>query len=177
MKILALSGSLRQRSGNTALLHTLADLARPPTTIRVYDGLGGLPLFNPDDEGPRTPAAVLSFAAAVAEADALVIACPEYVHAIPGAFKNAIDWLVSRQEIIGKPIALLHASHGGDDVLTDLRRVLATVSDRFAPQVFARLNLRGQTPEAVAATLGQPENQAILHGFLAEFLAFVATPA
>jgi NAD(P)H-dependent FMN reductase len=72
-------------------------------------------------------------AAAVARADGLVIACPEYVRALPGGFKNAVDWLVSRDEIIVKPIALIHASHRGDDMLEQLRLVLGTVSETSPP--------------------------------------------
>ncbi len=68
----------------------------------------------------------------------MVVARSEYVHALPGAFRNALDWLEPRPEPIGKPIALLHASYRGEDALADLRRVLATVSDGFAPGIFAR---------------------------------------
>ena len=95
-----------------------------------------------------------------------MIACPEYVHALPGGFKNAIDWLVSREEIIGKPIALLHASHRGEDVLRDLRRVLSTVSDGFLPGVFDRIPLHKSTPEEIAAICDRPEMRARLTGFL-----------
>lgn len=174
MHLLALSGSLRAASTNTALLRALAVHATPPVTVTVFDGLAQIPPFSPDREGDATPLQVLAFAAAVAQADGLVIACPEYVHALPGAFKNALDWLVSRPELIGKPIALLHASNRGEDVLADLRRVLATVSDRFAPDVFARFALGKQSPAEVAATLARPENRAALRAFLDAFAAHIA---
>ncbi len=169
MKILALSGSLRHGSTNTALLRALAAIAAPPVAVNLLERLGALPLCNPDQEGPLTPLAVLGFAAVVAAADGIVIACPEYVHAKPGAFKNAIDWLVSRQEIIGKPIALLHASHGGEDVLADLRRVLATVSDGFSPGIFALFALRKLSPEDVAAQMSRPKVARALDRFLQQF--------
>ncbi|HMS97077.1 MAG TPA: NAD(P)H-dependent oxidoreductase, partial [Tabrizicola sp.] len=111
----------------------------------------------------------------VAGSAGIVIACPAYVHALPGAFKNAVDWLVSRQEIIGKPIALLHASHRGEDVLADLHRVLSTVSDRFAPDIFARINLRGKSVQALMQELSDPDHRDILRGFLATFVTFAAT--
>lgn len=174
MHLLALSGSLRAASTNTALLQALAAAAPPPFVVTVFDGLAQIPLFSPDREGDATPRQVLAFARAVAQADGLVIACPEYVHALPGAFKNALDWLVSRPELIGKPIALLHASSRGDDVLADLRRVLATVSDRFAPDVFARFALTKQPPAQVAETMAQPEHRAALLTFLAAFAAHIA---
>jgi chromate reductase, NAD(P)H dehydrogenase (quinone) len=173
MQLLALSGSLRRTSTNSALLRALAAVARPPTKVTLFGGLADLPIFNPDDEGERTPPAVRRFAAAVAAADGIVVSCPEYVHALPGGFKNALDWLVSRDELIGKPIALLHASHGGEAVLADLRRVLATVSDRFAADIFARFNLRKLSPEAIVDQLAAPENLARLTGFLDDFVAYV----
>lgn len=171
MHLLAISGSLRAASTNTALLRALAALA--PQTVTLYENMAALPLFSPDHEA-NTPAPVLAFAAAVARADGLIIACPEYIHALPGAFKNALDWLVSRPELIHKPIALLHASHRGEDVLADLRRVLATVSDRFAPDIFARFALGKLTPTEVAADMAQPTNRAALQAFLARFTDFIA---
>ncbi|MEO8243037.1 MAG: NADPH-dependent FMN reductase [bacterium] len=171
MMILGLSGSLRAASTNTALLRAAA---AGPQKIRVFDGLAGLPAFSPDLEGDLTPQVVLDFAAAVASADGLIVACPEYVHALPGAFKNALDWLVSREELTDKPIALLHASHRGEDVLADLRRILATVSSRFAPEIFARFVLNGQSPEQVAATMRMPAQAEALRGFLEQFRQFVA---
>jgi chromate reductase len=171
MQLLALSGSLRVKSTNSALLRALAEQAKPPVTVALYQGLGQLPLFSPDLEA-ATPNAVLDFAQAVARADGLVISCPEYIHALPGAFKNALDWLVSRDELIGKPIALLHASHRGEDVLADLRRVLATVSERFNPQIFARFALAKLSPEDVANRMAEPANRLMLEEFLAGFAGF-----
>ena len=173
MRLLTISGSLRAASTNTALLRALADAAPPPLNVTLFQGLADLPLFSPDLEDD-TPAAVLAFAASVKRADGLVIACPEYIHALPGAFKNALDWLVSRPELIGKPIALLHASHRGEDVLADLRRVLSTVSDRFAPDIFARFPLGKLTPSEVATHMAQPTNRAALQVFLARFTDFIA---
>lgn len=175
MHFLALSGSLRALSTNTALLRELARAAPPMAQVTVFEGHGTLPPFSPDREGELTPPEVLAFAKAVGAADGLIISCPEYVHAIPGAFKNALDWLVSREELIGKPIALVHASHRGEDVLTDLRRVLATVSDRFTPDIFAQFSLRKQTPDQIAAQMTEPENRDRLIGFIRSFAAFVAT--
>ncbi len=173
MQLLALSGSLRAASTNTALLRALVETAPQPLKVTLFQGLAELPLFSPDHEA-NTPATVLAFAASVAKADGLIIACPEYIHAPPGAFKNALDWLVSRPELIGKPIALLHASHRGEDVLADLRRVLATVSDRFVPDIFARFPLGKLTPPEVAAHMAQPANRAALQAFLARFTDFIA---
>lgn len=174
MHFLALSGSLRAASTNTALLRAFARTAPPLAVVTVYDGIAALPAFSPDREGDETPPEVLTFAAAVSQADGLVISCPEYVHAVPGAFKNAIDWLVSRDELIGKPVALLHASHRGEDVLADLRRVLSTVSDRFAPDIFARFELMKLDPDQVALRMEDSENRDRLIAFTRRFADFVA---
>ncbi|HHB81818.1 MAG TPA: NAD(P)H-dependent oxidoreductase, partial [Aliiroseovarius sp.] len=106
--MLAISGSLRAASTNTALLHALALSAPPSVRVELFDGLAGLPAFSPDLEGAATPQPVRRFAARIQAADGVVISCPEYARALPGAFKNAIDWLVSRDEIVSKPVALLH---------------------------------------------------------------------
>ncbi len=177
MQLLAISGSLRRASTNTALLRGLAVMAPPRARVTIFAGLGELPIFNPDNEGEATPGVVCAFAAAVAAADGIVISCPEYVHALPGGFKNALDWLVSRSEIIGKPIALLHASHRGEDVLADLRRVLSTVSEGFAPEIFATFPMRKMTPEEIAAKLATPEQTEKLGGFLTAFLDHIRRAA
>lgn len=174
MRLLALSGSLRAASTNTALLRVFAQRAAAQAQVTVYDGLAGLPIFSPDQDGPATPAPVLAFAAAVAKADGLVVACPEYVHSLPGGFKNAIDWLVPRPELIGKPIALLHASSRGEEGLAALRRVLGTVSENFREDIFARFDLRHLPPEAVATHLAEPEPSQRLGHFIERYLAFVA---
>lgn len=173
MNILAISGSQRAASTNTALLRALARAAEPPVAVTLSGAPGRLPIFSPDREGPPAPPEVEAFAAEVAAADALVISCPEYVRTLPGGFKNAIDWLVSRPEIAEKPIALLHASHRGDDALCDLRRMLATVSAGFAPDIFARFELMKLGPEEIAATLAAPEPTARLRAFLAALRAHV----
>lgn len=91
--------------------------------IDVFDGIGNLPVFSPDLEGSDEPLVVRIFKQAISESDGLVISSPEYVRSIPGGLKNAIDWLVSGNELIGKAIALVHASHRGDEMLNMLRTV------------------------------------------------------
>ncbi|MFX3551035.1 NADPH-dependent FMN reductase [Ralstonia mannitolilytica] len=136
MKLLTISGSARRDSVNTVLLLGLKDVAPEGVELSVFHRLDTLPVFSPDLEGPQTPAEVLEFLALVSGCDGIIIASPEYVRAIPGGLKNLIDWMVSRFEVIGKPIALAHASHRGDDMLTSLRLVLSTVSDQFLEHVF-----------------------------------------
>lgn len=177
MKVLAISGSARAASTNTALLQALSRHAPADCVVVVFDGLLQLPIFSQDLEGPPAPTPVEAFAGAVRDADAIVISCPEYVHALPGGFKNAIDWLVSREELIGKPIALLHASHRGEDALAQLRVVLGTVSDRFAVDIFERFSLVSQTPEEIARYCARPEVSQRLRDFLLRLSDFVAQEA
>jgi chromate reductase len=100
MKILAVSGSLRAASYNTALLHAARELAPPEMEIEIFS-LGDLPFFNQDLEDQGNPAPVAAWKDAVRAADGLLIACPEYNGGLTAVLKNAIDW-ASR----GKPAPL-----------------------------------------------------------------------
>ncbi len=172
MKLLAISGSVRARSTNTALLHALANLAPRSIAIEVFAGVGDLPVFSPDREGDLTPDDVRAFQQKIADADGLIIASPEYVRTLPGGLKNAIDWLVSCEHVIGKPIVLAHASHRGDDMLQTLRTVLSTISSNFNPGIFLRVPLMKQTPEAISEFMIQPANRLTAEKFLNDFAAF-----
>jgi chromate reductase, NAD(P)H dehydrogenase (quinone) len=95
--------------------------------VTVFSGLGELPLFNPDLE-PSPPHPVLEFRKAIRCADALLIASPEYAHGISGVMKNALDWLVSYEDTINKPIALINTSPRAHHAYDSLREVLRTMS-------------------------------------------------
>ncbi len=169
MHIFALSGSTRRASTNTALLKALSAVAPEGMEITVCDGLGQLPIFSPDLEGPDRPKAVSDFIAQIKAADGVIIASPEYVRALPGGLKNALDWLVSGEELIGKPIALAHASHRGDDMLTDLRRVLSTLSTGFAADIFLRVPVMKSSPEDIHALVTHPDTAQDVRAFLMRF--------
>ncbi|WP_306259516.1 NADPH-dependent FMN reductase [Pararhizobium sp. IMCC21322] len=172
MKILAISGSGRAASTNTAMLHALSAMARPDNQIVVFDRICDLPVFSPDMEAVALPQPVQNFADLVRDSDSMIVASPEYVRAIPGGLKNAIDWLVSRDEIIGRPIALMHASHRGDDMLQQLRLVLSTVSTRFSADIFLRFDLMKRSPEEILNFFQLPPNRRAMAGFLSEFSEF-----
>jgi NAD(P)H-dependent FMN reductase len=106
MRILTICGSLQARSGNLVLLETAARLAPPGVEVIWFDGLGDLPHFNPDLERGETPSAVQAWRRAVAGADALLIASPEYGHSLPGVLKNGIDWLIGTGELYRKIVAI-----------------------------------------------------------------------
>ncbi len=169
MKILAISGSARRLSTNTALLKAMQVIAPTGIVIDVFDGIGDLPVFSPDLEGSDEPDIVRIFKQAISESDGLVISSPEYVRSIPGGLKNAIDWLVSGDQVIGKPIALVHASHRGDDMLNILRTVLSTVSSNFNESLFFRLPVMKETPELILETLKTPSNREMAERFLVDF--------
>ena len=131
MRLLTLCGSLRAHSSNRAILRAYGRLAPAGLRVDHYEGLGSLPHFNPDlDVEPLLPA-VAAWRGLVGGADALAISTPEYVHALPGSFKNALDWLVSDPAFAGKPVAILQAARGSNWALDSLREVLATMSARL----------------------------------------------
>jgi chromate reductase, NAD(P)H dehydrogenase (quinone) len=176
IRVLAISGSLRSVSRSTLLLRALADVGAETgrADVSLWQGIGDLPIFSPDLEGPPAPARVESMLARIATADAVVFASPEYVHALPGGLKNAIDWGVSRREFVGKPMALLHASHRGDDMLAQLRTVLQTVTDRFAGEVFLRLPIASLPDTEVRPALIRA--RPALEAFLRDLAAWVGAP-
>jgi chromate reductase len=159
MQLLALSGSLRANSINTALLRAAAKLAAPGTTLIVSELPGALPLFNPDLEA-SPPRVVTAFRQEVAAADALIIASPEYAHGITGTIKNALDWLVSFEPFSGKRIAVLNASpraHHADDALREILQTMGAdivqAASISVPLVGAGLDETAMlvTPEVTAA--------------------------
>ena len=145
MRLLAISGSLRRASANTAALEALAQLAPAGVKVLLYRDLAQLPPFNPDDdieERPK-PEPVESLRALVGASDALVIAAPEYAHGVPGALKNALDWLVASETFAAKPVALLNTSPRAFHAQASLRETLATMAARVMPEAFADLPLGG----------------------------------
>jgi chromate reductase len=112
VQILGVSGSLRTDSYNTVLLRAAARLAGPRAVFTVFDQNKEVPVFDEDLEG-EPPAAVRALWAAVAAADAVVLATPEYNQSLPGPMKNLLDW-ISRggTGLQGKPVAVIGASSG-----------------------------------------------------------------
>ena len=137
MRVLGISGSLRRDSYNSMLLRTAAELLPSGAELEVYDRLKDVPPYDADDDGgDLAPAAVRDLRDAVAEADAVLIATPEYNASVPGALKNALDW-VSRPHatnpLRGKPAAVVGASSGTFGAVwaqAELRKVLQTIGAR-----------------------------------------------
>ena len=161
MKILGLSGSLRRDSYNAQLLRAAADELPPGTEFEVWDGLRELPPYDEDLDVDPAPHTVRDLRAAVAAADAILIATPEYNASIPGALKNAIDW-ASRPRattvLKDKPVLVVGATTGLFGAVwaqAELRKVLKTAgADPLEDEVPV-----GQAHEAFGedGTLREPE--------------------
>jgi len=115
MRVLAISGSLRRGSHNTRLLRVAAQLAPPPVELELFEGLKYVPPYDEDDDVDPAPEPVRRLRQAIADADALLIATPEYNSSLPGQLKNAIDWAsrpLRENALWGKPVAVVGASTG-----------------------------------------------------------------
>lgn len=115
LRVLGIAGSLRHGSHNRKLLEAARDLAPDGVEIRIFD-LADIPLYNGDrDKDQQRPEAVEEFKRAITNADALLIATPEYNHSIPGVLQNAIDWAsrpAMKSPLAGKPAGIMGASPG-----------------------------------------------------------------
>ena len=114
MRILAISGSLRDGSYNTGLLRAARDLAPAGVEVELYAGLDSIPAFSVDREA-EPPEPVADLHRRVRDADAVLVATPEYNGSAPGALKNALDWASrprGRAPLVGKPAAVIGASPG-----------------------------------------------------------------
>lgn len=135
MRILALSGSLRRDSYNTSLLRAAAAAAAPEAEIVLYEDLAAVPAYDQDAEA-GAPESVAALRRAFAEADAVLIATPEYNGSIPGLLKNALDWVsrpLATNPLRNKPAAVVGASTGAFGAIwaqSDLRRVLGLIGAR-----------------------------------------------
>jgi NAD(P)H-dependent FMN reductase len=148
-KLLLISGSLRGGSTNSATLRTAAALAPAGIETAIYDGMGRLPHFNPDDDptdGVDLDAEVAALRAALGAADALLLSTPEYAGALPGSFKNLLDWTVGGGQAYGMPVAWINVSggaapSGGADAHESLRKVLGYTGSRIVEEACLRLPL------------------------------------
>lgn len=154
IKILAISGSLRINSSNTAILRAAINLVPNNIDISIYEKLGELPHFNPELDGDNIPATVKDWRTRLKESHGLLFCTPEYAHGVPGVLKNALDWIVSSGEFVDKSTAVISASpspDGGDKAHASLVQTLAVMSAKIIegatliiPAVSAKLNDRGE---------------------------------
>jgi chromate reductase len=177
MRVLGITGSLRRDSFNHALLREAAERLPAGAELVEFDRLGEIPPYDADVEAEGTPEPVEALRQAMREADAVLVATPEYNHSIPGALKNALDWAsrpAGQSALTGKPAAVIGASTGMFGAVwaqAETRKVLGALGGRV---------VEGELPVARAAELIRngrlelsPEQSEQLEGLLAELVAEV----
>lgn len=138
MKILGISGSLRSGSYNTRLLAVASTMVEHAASLEIFD-LASVPMYNSDLDGEHKPAAVDALLGAIAGADGILFATPEFNYSVPGVLKNAIDWAsrpAFKSVLRGKPTAILSASPstlGGVRAQVHLRDILAATLTPIYP--------------------------------------------
>src|SRR3954468_4815664 len=183
MRVLAVAGSLRPGSYNRKLLLAAGELLPDDVELDVYEELKAVPPYDEDDDVEPAPAAVARLRAAIAGADAILFATPEYNSSIPGQVKNAVDWAsrpLATNALRNKPVAVVGASTGAFGAVwaqAELRKVLGAIGARVvegevavghAPTRFdetGRLedeSLREQLQETVDALLAEVEARALV---------------
>lgn len=165
----ALSGSLRVGSSNTALLHAAALVAPAHQRITVYDGMGRLPLFTPDLENDL-PQEAQALRDLLSSCDGILIASPEYAHGVPGAFKNALDWVVGCAELGAKPVALLNASGRAVHAQAALAEILTTMGLAIIEPASLTIPVSGKHLDE-ATIAADPQLSALLDAALGALVA------
>jgi chromate reductase len=175
MKVLGISGSLRRDSHNTTLLRAAAELMPPPVELEIFDGLKAVEPYDEDDDAGRGPAGAQRLRRAITEADAILIATPEYNSSVPGQLKNALDWAsrpANAGALSGKPAVVIGASTGMFGAVwaqAEVRKVLgasgARVIDRELPVA------KADQAFTEDGRLADPESRNELEEILAELAA------
>jgi NAD(P)H-dependent FMN reductase len=150
VRILAISGSLRAASSNSALVRAAAVLAPDTVSVVTFEALADIPPFNPDLDVDPAPAPVAAFRTALAESDAVLISTPEYAHGVPGVLKNALDWIVGSGELIDKPVAVVNASPRATHAYASLVETLTVMSARVVRDASLTVPLSGRALDADA---------------------------
>jgi chromate reductase, NAD(P)H dehydrogenase (quinone) len=169
MRVLGISGSLRRDSHNTHLLRVAAQVVPPPHELDIFDGLKEVPPYDADDDTDQAPEAAQRLRDAIADADAILIATPEYNSSLPGQLKNAIDW-ASRpfpgNALRNKPVAVIGASTGMFGAVwaqAEARKVFGATGARV-------IDIELPVPRAEAAFAGDRLANAELHESLARIV-------
>jgi chromate reductase len=175
MRVLGISGSLRRDSYNSALLRAAAERLPGGVEFVSFDRLAEIPAYDGDLEGGETPAAVADLRTAMREADAVLIATPEYNSSIPGALKNALDWAsrpAGESALMGTPAAVIGASTGMFGAVwaqAETRKVLGALGGRVLEREFPFP--RAQDSYADGELTLTPEQSGALEEMLRELVA------
>ena len=179
MRILGISGSLRRESHNSALLRAAAEHLPEGVELELWDGLRDVPAYDEDDDADPAPTAVADLRSAVAGADAVLIATPEYNHSIPGALKNALDWAsrpFATNAFRGTPVAVIGTSTGLFGAVwaqAELRKVLAAMGARVVDAELALGQAADKFDDGVLVDAAEHERLAAMVAALVD----EATPA
>jgi chromate reductase len=157
-RLLLICGSLRAGSTNEALLRTVAMVSSEVATY-LYDGIARLPHFSPDDDRAPLPPAVVDLRARIATADAILFSTPEYAGAMPGSFKNLLDWTVGGVEMSDKPSAWINISSTGGALAT--HESLTTVLNFTGAKVIEAACARIPVPRTALGMDGLIEDPAL----------------
>ena len=171
LTLLALSGSLRKKSYNTALNQALQQLAPDHVEIKIFDGMANIPLFNPDLEDKEI-SAVKNLKNALGRADGLILSSPEYAHGISGVMKNTLDWLVSGDEFVYKPVVFFNTSPRASHAQQALREVVKTMSGIIVDEASISVPLLGSDLDS-QGIVNHAEISAALKKSINDFCAFI----
>src|ERR671922_2465191 len=167
MRILGISGSLRRDSWNWKLLLAAQELLPPGVGPEIWDGLKAVPPYDEDDDVQPAPAPVARMRAAIAGADGVLFATPEYNSSVPGQLKNALDWVsrpIATNVLRNKPVAVVGASTGGFGAVwaqAELRKVLSTLGARVldvelpVPHAHTRFNEGDLTDDEIRTAVAE----------------------
>jgi chromate reductase len=164
IRLLALSGSLRGKSYNTAAILALQALAPEHVEIKIGN-IASLPLFNPDREDEALKA-VVALKSAVNDCDGLIIASPEYAHGVSGPLKNALDWLVSGAEFPYKPVMLVNTSPRAHHAMDSLCEILATMSANLVQESYVAIPLLGSNLDSTGILANTAISGALKNGLI-----------
>ena len=132
--VFAICGSSRKDSSNLQILYAIKELSHNQLNIELFTGLTEFPLFSPEAEQKQIPEAIEQFRNKILKADGVLICTPEYVHSLPAALKNAIEWTVSTTVFSEKPVALITASGLGQKAHESLCLIMKTIYTRFTEE-------------------------------------------
>ncbi|MDO5065851.1 MAG: NAD(P)H-dependent oxidoreductase [Propionibacteriaceae bacterium] len=162
VRILALVGSLRQGSVNRQLVRLVQEGLSAGVEIESFEELKAIPPFDEDDEG-QVPDVVLELRRRIAEADAVLVATPEYNSSVPGQLKNALDWAsrpFATNELRGKPVAVVGASPSGGgarSAIADAQRILQRIGATVIDETYSLARAFGKLDES--GQLNSPESK------------------
>ena len=171
--LMLICGSVRAGSTNAAALRCVAEQLPDGWRADSYDELAVLPHFNPDDDVEPLPPEVARLRQRIGQAQAVLFCTPEYAGALPGSFKNLLDWTIGGGEMSGKPVAWINSSdRGAAGAYAELDSVLGYADTTIVRQACARVQV-SRSAVAADGSISEPAVRAGLAAAVAELCAAV----